>query len=245
MRYLFAPALALALLSGLYACGEKAAQSTAPVDTVKVERGVDPKVFEGEYIGNFGGGHIVLVISYVQGKNVSGYNIHKGLKRNIKGTLSATGGTYRFQLAEPGDHAYDGTFDFTLNPGDFTGHATWTPNDKSKLKTKNFDLRRREHDYDAETAFTGFWDGSGMMEIKDGGIAELTYWVPVKGKEDEEGEQQTLRGQWLAEGKTLTVEWPKNTYTGSDKFVLTLSDANEDGYKTLADKNKKWEFYQY
>lgn len=245
MRYLFVPAVALALFSGLYACGDKAAQTVPKEDTVKTAKGIDPKVFEGEYIGNFGGGHIVLVISYVQGKNVSGYNIHKGLKRNIKGTLSVADETYRFRLAEPGDHEYDGTFDFTLNPNDFTGQATWTPNDQTKLKAKTFALRRRNHDYDAENTFTGFWDGSGMMEIKDGGIAELTYWEPVKGKEDEEPEQKSLRGQWLAEGKTLTVEWPKNTYTGTDKFVLTLSDTDEDGYKTLADKNKKWEFYQY
>lgn len=233
----------LLLCASLLSCGGKTETAPSPAaDVAAPASPFDTKNFEGEYVGAFGDGHIVLVLSYVQGKNVSGYNVHKGLRRNLKGSLTETDGEYRFVLNEPGDNKFDGTFDFTLNPDDFTGKGSWNPNDKAATKAKTFTLKERVRD-SSEDQFTGYWDGAEMLLIKPDGIAEMEYWEPVPGKEDE-SEPRTLRGQWMAEGKTVTIEWPKNPYNHGEKYVLELSE-NEDGYYGLIDKNKKRAYYQF
>ena len=43
--------------------------------------------FEGTYSGSFDQGYITIVLNYISGKNVSGYNLHKGVRRSINGSL--------------------------------------------------------------------------------------------------------------------------------------------------------------
>lgn len=246
MKFTVNTLLILLLGASLFSCGSKAESEKTSVplaDSGSVAGNVDPKAFEGEYVGDFGDGHIVIVLSYVQGKNVSGYNVHKGLRRNLKGTITEEDGSYRFQLDEPGDHQYDGKFDFTLNLVDYTGKGTWTPLHKDLVAAKSFELRQRETD-SSSNQFVGFWDGPEMLEIKPDGMVILTYWEPIPGTEDE-SEQQTIRGQWLAQGDNITIEWPKNPYNNGEKYELTYTKG-EDGYYGLVDKgNKKREFYQF
>lgn len=226
-----------------FSCGSKTETDASAKPPAETAKPVDGKLFEGEYTGNFGDGHIVLVLSYVQGKNVSGYNVHKGLRRNIKGTLDNADGTYRFRLDEPGDHPYDGKFDFTLDPQTLAGKGSWKPNDAAKLKERTFELQRRQRDAAAESEFVGFWDGSEMLEIKDDGLAELSFWEYPEG--NEEGELRKIRGQWIAEGNKLTLEWAKNPYGREDKSVLFLKKDQKAGYIMLADKSQEHEYYQY
>lgn len=241
MKTLFSTMFCLLMLASLSSCGDKKSSDGSPQsDSLSVT--FDTKMFEGEYIGNFGDAHIVVVLSYVQGKNVSGYNIHKGLKRNIKGNLTTTNDVYRFKLEEPGDNPYDGKFDFTLEPEKFTGKGTWTPNDKKKLTAKSFELQQRIRDT-TESDFIGFWDGAEMMEIKLDGFAELSYWDEVK-NEGEISQKHVIRGQWIVEKETITIEWSNNPYNHGEKYVLVYSQ-DEDGAKTLVDEAKKHEFYQY
>lgn len=246
MRYLLAPFPVLLLSASLFSCGgPKGEVSPAPVADSAVAKTdtFDVKAFEGEYVGDFGDGHIVLVISYVQGKNASGYNVHKGLRRNIKGTLTQTAGEYRFVLTEPGDNKYDGVFEFTLNPADFTGQGQWTPNNKAVVKAKSFRLEQRRHNPETENRFVGYWDGPEMLNVREDGIVEMTYWQPIPGTGGEESEQRSLRGQWLADGDALTIEWPQNPHNKGEKYVLYYTE--DEGYAALVDKAKKREYYQY
>src|SRR5438874_1043535 len=64
--------------------------------------------FEGTYSGSFGDGFITINLNYVSGKNVSGYNLHKGTRRNINGFLQPADNGFKFILKEPGDNLYDG-----------------------------------------------------------------------------------------------------------------------------------------
>lgn len=242
MKNSFAWLPVILLSVSLFSCGGKTETPSAP-GTDSTATSFDTKAFEGEYVGDFGDGHIVLVLSYVQGKNVSGYNVHKGLRRNLKGSLTETAGEYRFLLNEPGDNKYDGVFDFTLDPNDFSGKGRWTPNNKDVVSAKSFTLKWRLRD-SSENQFVGFWDGPDMLEIKSDGIVEITYWAPINGTNGEESEQHTLRGQWLSEGNTITMEWPNNPHNHGEKYVLTFGES-EDGYYSLTDKGKKREYYQY
>lgn len=218
------------------------AQTDIPEEKENVKNTFDTQQFIGEYVGNFGDGHIVIALSYIQGKNTSGYNLHKGLRRNIKGTVTEENGNYRFRMEEPGDHKYDGVFDFLLNPSDFTGKGTWVPNDKKLLKERSFELAKRERKTDEENPFLGYWDGDCVLEINPDGLAILSYYDYKR--EYEEPELIKVRGQWIVQDETITIEWPKNSYNGGKKYVLKIRNDNEYGESVLTD-GKELNFYQY
>lgn len=85
-----------------FSCKERAATkheaATAP----------DPSAVEGLYAGTFKGAPISIILNYITEKRASGYNIHKGLKRNLSGTLSAAIAGWHLVLNEPGTNEYDG-----------------------------------------------------------------------------------------------------------------------------------------
>lgn len=228
----------------LFSCGDKKPATEQPAtDTVQTAAKADPSVLLGEYIGDFGEGHIVVVLSYIQGKNASGYNVHKGLKRNIKGSYAFENKLHRFRLDEPGDHPYDGKFDISLNAETLSGEASWTPNDASKVSAKKFKLDRRERNPDTDNFFIGYWDGQGMLEITEDGMAKLTYWEALD-KTEENYERREMRGQWIAKGDEITIDWPSNTYTKGEKYVLKKTE-DEDGIPMLRNASGSLEFYQY
>jgi hypothetical protein len=67
------------------------------------------------YTGDFGGDPIYITINYCSGSKVAGYNTHKGLRRNISGTITNNGGNYTIVLSEPGDHEFDGVFTIKMD----------------------------------------------------------------------------------------------------------------------------------
>jgi hypothetical protein len=209
-----------------------------------VKNTFDTQQFIGEYVGNFGDGHIVITISYIQGKNASGYNLHKGLRRNIKGTVTEENGKYRFRMEEPGDNKYDGVFNFWLNPTDFKGKGIWTPNDKKQLKERSFELAKRERKTEEENPFLGYWDGDCILEINPDGLAFLTYYDDSNKREYEQPDFIKIKGQWIVQGETITIEWPKNSYNGGRKYVLKIRNDDELDVSVLTD-GKELSFYRY
>src|SRR5688572_14078880 len=102
------------LLAGalwLTACND---QKTEPPVAVKgktlVTLPVNPDKVEGTYIGDFKGSPIAITLNYVSDKHVTGYNVHKGLTRNVSGTIEAKEDGLHLQLSEPGNNPYDGVF---------------------------------------------------------------------------------------------------------------------------------------
>ena len=100
--------------------------------------------FEGTYSGSFGDGYMTLVLNYVNGKNASGFNIHKGNRRNINGELQPAAAGYQFTMKEPGDNPYDGIFTFTIDTVNFTISGQWDPFDSSKTKARSFTLQKQK-----------------------------------------------------------------------------------------------------
>lgn len=70
---------------------------------------------KGIYIGDFGGSDIRIVINYISNKHAVGYSLHKGLQRNISGSVEITDETVNLILAEPEDHEFDGIFHIDIN----------------------------------------------------------------------------------------------------------------------------------
>src|SRR5687768_5018426 len=88
------------------ACNEKATDQQVKGDVTHSSRLYIPSDavsnFQGTYTGSFDDGYMTLVLNYVNGKNASGFNIHKGNRRNINGTVEHGQDGCRFIMKEPG-----------------------------------------------------------------------------------------------------------------------------------------------
>ena len=54
----------------------------------------DYDTLKGMYTGDFGGSDIRIILNYVSQNNAIGYNIHKGLQRNLSGNVSRSGDSW-------------------------------------------------------------------------------------------------------------------------------------------------------
>ena len=91
---------------------------TATTVTGALRTGLSDSLAEkamGTYSGQFGKSLITVVINYISGRTVSGYDLHKGLRRNFNGEVTQLDNFLNFVVKEPGDNRYDGAFSLSLD----------------------------------------------------------------------------------------------------------------------------------
>jgi hypothetical protein len=180
--------------------------------------------FEGSYAGNFDQGFITVVLNYINGKAVSGYNLHKGLRRSINGTLKPFENGYKFVLKEPGDNPYDGTFEFTIDTSKFAMEGMWNPFDTSKTKAKKLSLTKQEKkpfEYDKELGMwvpaTGTYSTDTTLDFAPEGTCEYKFYQKPG---DSTSQVNSVRGNYIVHKDTVLIDWQKNTFTPSQKMKL-------------------------
>src|SRR5829696_6629260 len=101
----------------LASCNQVKKEDEVPVVKGKtfVTLPVAPEKVKGTYIGDFKGSPIAITLNYVSDNHASGYNIHKGLTRNVSGTVEASENGLHLVLEEPGNNQYDGKFDLVID----------------------------------------------------------------------------------------------------------------------------------
>lgn len=174
------------------------------------------------YKGDFGNSSIYITFNYLNGQHIAGYNVHKGLRRNLYGELKKENSNWVLTLSEPADHPFDGKFVLTFDPTFNTAKGTWTPLNDKTLKEKTFELKRNSgHGQDALVAagsptFDGFYiedkfyksditfnaDGSCLLQlyeqVNDSTIADQM--LRIKGTYERVNDT------------TLHVTWGNNTH---------------------------------
>lgn len=198
-----------------------------PVDSVKTAEWFPETNFDtlrGLYTGDFGDGFINVVLTYVNDKKAIGYNVHKGLQRNISGSMVQKAESFELTLNEPGDNPYDGIFVLTISKKDGSVKATWTANDP-KIKSKQFTLKKQIRKKADLSEDKPYYDGGkitednfmelfsycnldgGYIQFKENGILRYTYYP--EGQENEQ--QEVIKGSWkFSDPKTITINWSKN-----------------------------------
>lgn len=211
------------------------------VDSVEVEEWYPETNFDtlrGMYTGDFGDGFINVILTYVNDKKAIGYNIHKGLQRNISGSVVQKKESFELTLNEPGDNEYDGIFVLIVSKKDGSVNATWTANNP-KISSKKFKLKKQaiKQGGDSKYEFNGeeitqdnFMElfsyanlGLGHVEFKENGIILFTYYP--EGQVNEQ--QEIFKGSWkFIDEKTMVIEWAKNSVfkQRSMKFKLTKDE---------------------
>lgn len=204
----------LFLVLSFIACHQRPASVTAAPLT-----GISDSLAEksmGIYTGQFSKGLITVVINYISGHTVSGYDIHKGLRRNINGRVTQQGDQLNFVLKEPGNNPFDGTFSFALDTVKWKIKGKWTPIDSAKMPVRQLALYRKT---DREIEFAGGWvagrDSTLYLSV-DGTCSFEWYERP----EDSTSQLITLKGNYFVTGKECRIEWEKNNHFPSMKLTL-------------------------
>lgn len=198
----------------------------------------DFDTLRGLYTGDFGDGFINVVLTYVNDKKAIGYNVHKGLQRNISGSVVQKKDQFELTLNEPGDNKFDGVFTLIISKKDGSVNASWTANDP-KISSKKFKLKKQENkkeilekfEYDGqeitENNFIDIFNSSnldgGYVEFQENGILRYTYYP--EGQENEQ--QEIIKGSWkFTDKKTMIINWSKNVRFKEQvmKFKLTQKE---------------------
>ncbi|WP_430406764.1 hypothetical protein [Fluviicola sp.] len=221
-------------------------------DSVELEEWFPETNFDtlrGMYTGDFGDGFINVILTYVNDKKAIGYNIHKGLQRNISGSVVQKKESFELTLNEPGDNPFDGVFVLNISKKDGSIDAIWTANDP-KISTKKFKLKKQpikqgsdsKYEFNGEEitqdnfielfSFANLNDGN--VEFKENGIIIYTYY-PQK---QENEQQEILKGSWkFIDEKTMVIEWSKNKVFKQQSMKFKLIQ-DEDGMPSFEGPNE-------
>lgn len=196
----------------------------------------DYDTLQGMYIGDFGGSDIRIILNYVSQTNAIGYNIHKGLQRNLNGKVSRIGDSVVIVLSEPGDHKFDGVFTLTFIGNDYEPKGLWTANSKN-IPTKSFELLKMvkpKVNSGSTVDYTNFADMMGYMsdtigdyQFKEDGLCIFEYY-PSTDREERVEQLVEIKGTWSLAGNILTIDWQPNKHFTDRRMLLDLVE-NEWG----------------
>jgi hypothetical protein len=173
----------------------------------------------GVYAGHYSKGMIRLFINYISGNTASGYNFHKGLRRNINGQVEQKGGQLLFVLKEPGGNPYDGTFYLTLDTLSQKMTGKWIPTDSSRAHAGELNLSRVDDTGkdESEDLTTSDWEGDlGHLSFGGDGTVDLEYHP----NDDVSSQLMTVHGNYEHQGDTIRIEWQRNSRTPVLKMRL-------------------------
>ena len=131
--------------------------------------------------------------------------MHKGLTRNISGTIEAKEDGLHLQLSEPGNNQYDGVFNLVINTKNWTGTGTWKP--LKKGEDAAFSFKKQAATTEEEQWGITFTDSlQNAFTLKPDGSCTYTYLADTT----HTGQEITIRGNYTRDKKTVTVYWQKN-----------------------------------
>lgn len=223
MKYILQVCIAAALF-----CACNSSTSSPPVTDGPVAIADSATQFIGLYSGDFGGSNIYITINHSRNFHMAGYNVHKGLRRNLSGTFEYADSGVVATLNEPGDHPFDGQFVIAFAIDGKTATGTWTPINKSTAKTKTFTLKQVSDDKAEYKDYIVNADHRDLVFSKDGSVT-LNYYEKTN---DSTFAQQmtTLKGTWEKQGEDLVVTWQKNSSSIPTKYRLQWAGEGEDRY---------------
>ncbi len=231
---LFPAAVLFASCSNNSAPEKKEAATSVPYDYSKLE---------GRYRGDFGGsGDILVVLRHVTDRNAVGYDMHKGLRRNISGEFTPADKGFKFVLHEPGDNKFDGIFEFTLDTSNRQITGTWKPANNPDLGNKSYTLKKDMSDTVAiaQNEISVFADSLGELNFEEGGLCIYRYYPKdANGKTAEQFLE--IKGNWKMVDEKYMVDWQKNQlFSNKQSIFKPVKEDGENYYYIIEGEGRKF-----
>ncbi|MFY9310265.1 MAG: YARHG domain-containing protein [Bacteroidia bacterium] len=91
---------------------------------------------------------INISIDKIEGEKVTGHSVVAGNDRPFSGIVKIAGSAYLFEVKEPGDDKYDGTFSFKITNGKLEG--TWQAYKKIEISKRKYELEKKVFKYNPD-----------------------------------------------------------------------------------------------
>jgi len=138
--------------------------------------------------------------------------------------MQQNGSSFTFLLNEPGDHPFDGKFNFSIDTTTFVLSGTWTPlNDKS-LSTKTFTLKNHISAWSED--LNPWRDSIGDFTFAGDGVCIYEFYPVINGKSAEQ--LIRVKGTWSKKDSLYTVDWEPNTVFPSRKSIFVRRIVKQD-----------------
>ncbi len=170
----------------------------------------------GTYSGNFKKGLLTLVINYVSGNTVSGYDLHRGIRRNLNGDIAGDSSRYSLVLKEPGGSANDGTFYLVMDKSGQKISGNWVPNDSTLVHSGSVNLSRIDRSSkELDDFYYAEWNSSiGSLHFMVNSACKLEYY-PDSSDQHPNVQLTTVNGNFIRKGDTVLIDWQNNQLTPS------------------------------
>jgi hypothetical protein len=171
---------------------------------------------QGAYSGRFKSGLMTLVINYVSGNVVSGYDLHKGIRRNVNGQIEERDGGYGLTLEEPGGNPFDGTFYLHMDKSAQKLSGRWVPTDSTRTHSSDLILARgemkNESDGSEKYVYDGVWGADlGTLTFDENSTCKLEYY-PDSTAQDPHPQRVTVNGNYIQNVDTILIDWQANKH---------------------------------
>jgi len=196
------------------------------------------------YTGKFNKGLISLVINYISGNTVSGYDVHLGRRRNLNGEVTQQGKLLSFVLKEPGGNPTDGRFEFVLDPDSMKLVGKWIPFDTTKASVHNFILAQGKVEFNYEELWCGQTGTDTVLIFKPDGICTFEFYPHGASATDERSAKEIDSAATAARSNpsgtdsaaTATAAAPENP---TDQLISVRGNYTKEGltYKIEWEKN--------
>jgi hypothetical protein len=245
--------LILGALTALYACQEKPAEQKIKIEKIAADIPEEDTfhydTLTGIYMADFGGSPIRIALNYVSGSNAIGYDLHKGLQRNVTGTVTRNGDSIQMILSEPGDNKYDGVFTLNFKGIDSNPTGVWIANNE-KIPNQEFTLEKINYDSKSdgdEITIINFADKFGEMSDSIGeyrfmqdGFVTLKYY-PNESMDYDRQQYEEIKGSWDLDGDQVTINWEPNEIFKGNRLDLTIHKYDEYEYSLKGQgKHELW-----
>lgn len=242
MASLFSKVLLLLLVVGIGSCTNKPASKTeAPTNNSKIDpaqtiKNVVPDSIIGIYEGNFGSTFIHLAVTYANQHKAVGYNIHRGLVRNLLGNWKRSGDSLLLVMEEPGDNEFDGVFNLQFDDTRDQLIGSWKSK-SGKITPKSLMLKRQKNLFEQTEKLGYSSDGLKLSQFMEyfnrcsGDMGDMSF--------DNDGlvtfnsysnndvyhhtEQEiTIYGSWRYLKDKIQVIWNENEVFKKDNHLFAI-----------------------
>jgi len=184
----------------------------------------------GTYSGHYSKGLLTMAINYISGNIASGYDIHKGLRRNLNGSVESKDGRLEFVLKEPGGNPYDGTFYLSLDTAADKISGKWVPADSKMAKEGPLELARTTYASNMPDLDNCEWTNDlGTLQFGEEGVCTLQYYPGEDSVNiaDANAQQITVKGSYEVKGDTIRIDWQRNNRTPALNMRLIYHAGSE------------------
>ncbi|HXB32454.1 MAG TPA: hypothetical protein VNV35_03495 [Puia sp.] len=192
----------------------------------------------GSYSGNFKKGLLTVVINYVAGNIVSGYDRHRGLRRNLNGSIEERDSDYVLVLKEPGGSPYDGTFYLSMDKSGQKITGNWIPIDSTRIHSGTLNLSRSgQSGNDDDDFYFADWRGDlGTLSFSTDNTCKLEY-DQDSTAHDVNDQLITINGNFLKKSDTILIDWQNNKRMPSLHMRLIRQPRQEISEDSIIEEN--------